>query len=146
LHGLKKSICTERISIDCAAMGLSADLDRPVRELSGGTRRKVELVRALLHRPGLLLMDEATVGLDPKSRKDILSAVYHDVRQRGSSVLWATHWVEEAVDADKLLLLHQGKLIAEGSPSAVTQMLGGLTLEEGFINRTAVVSVSAKNT
>jgi ABC-2 type transport system ATP-binding protein len=143
---LSKSVCTERLSIDCATMGLTAELDRPVRELSGGTRRKIELVRALLHRPGLLLMDEATVGLDPKSRKDILSAVFQDVRQRGSAVLWATHWVEEAVDADKILLLHQGKLIAEGNPAEVTQMLGGATLEQGFINRTAVVLVSEKNT
>jgi ABC-2 type transport system ATP-binding protein len=145
LHGLKKNISTERISLDCAAMGLSADLDRPARELSGGTRRKVELVRALLHRPGLLLMDEATVGLDPKSRKDILSTVYQDVRQRGSAVLWATHWVEEAVNADKLLLLHHGKLIAEGHPQEVSQELGGDSLEQGFINITAAVSVSEKN-
>jgi ABC-2 type transport system ATP-binding protein len=145
LHGLTKSICTERIAIDCASLGLSADLDRPVRELSGGTRRKVELVRALMHRPGLLLMDEATVGLDPKSRKDILSAVYQDVRQRGSAVLWATHWVEEAVDADRLLLLHQGKLIAEGSPAEVTLALGGTTLEQGFIDRTAPSSRAVKN-
>jgi ABC-2 type transport system ATP-binding protein len=145
LHGLSKSVCSERISSDCAAIGLTAELDRPVRELSGGTRRKIELVRALLHRPGLLLMDEATVGLDPKSRKDILSAVHHDVRQRGSSVLWATHWVEEAADADKLLLLHQGKLIAEGSPEEVSRELGETTLELGFINRTAAVTLSAKN-
>lgn len=146
LHGLKKSVCAERISFDSDVMGLSADLDRPVRELSGGTRRKVELVRALLHRPGLLLMDEATVGLDPKSRKDILSAVFHDVRERGSSVLWATHWVEEAQNADKLLLLHQGKLIAEGSPAEVTRVLGGDSLEQGFINITATVSAATKNT
>lgn len=146
LHGLRKSVCTERISFDSAAMGLSADLDRPVRELSGGTRRKVELVRALLHRPGLLLMDEATVGLDPKSRKDILSAVFHDVRERGSAVLWATHWVEEAENADKLLLLHQGRLIADGSPAEVTRELGGDSLEQGFINRTATVSAVTKNT
>ena len=146
LHGLRKSVCTERISFDSAAMGLSADLDRPVRELSGGTRRKVELVRALLHRPGLLLMDEATVGLDPKSRKDILSAVFHDVRERGSAVLWATHWVEEAENADKLLLLHQGRLIADGRPAEVTRELGGDSLEQGFINRTATVSAVTKNT
>jgi ABC-2 type transport system ATP-binding protein len=139
LHGLSKSVCTERIALDSASLGLDADLDRPLRELSGGTRRKVELVRALLHRPGLLLMDEATVGLDPKSRKDILNAVYHDVRHRGSAVLWATHWVEEVTNADKLLLLHQGKLIAEGSPADVTRELGGESLEQGFIKRTAAV-------
>lgn len=137
LHGLPSALANERIVTDCAGLGLTPDLDRPTRELSGGTRRKVELVRALLHRPSLLLMDEATVGLDPKSRKDILSAVRQDVRQRRSSVLWATHWVEEAVDADRVLLLHQGKLIAEGSPAEVTQALGQPSLEQGFIARTS---------
>jgi ABC-2 type transport system ATP-binding protein len=137
LHGLKNSVVTERIATDCAALGLTADLDRPTRELSGGTKRKVELVRALLHRPGLLLMDEATVGLDPKSRKDILAAVHKDVRRRGTSVLWATHWVEETVDADRLMVLHLGQLIAEGSPAQVTLALGAPTLEEGFIARTS---------
>jgi ABC-2 type transport system ATP-binding protein len=137
LHGLSRAVTLERMSSDCDALGLTSDLDRPARELSGGTRRKVELVRALLHRPGLLLMDEATVGLDPKSRKDIVSAVHKDVQQRGTCVLWATHWVEETADADKLLVLHQGQLVAEGSPAQVTQALGHPTLEAGFIARTS---------
>ena len=137
LHGLKRSVANERIATDCAALGLTADLDRPTRELSGGTKRKVELVRALLHRPGLLLMDEATVGLDPKSRKDILAAVHQDVRQRGSCVLWATHWVEEALPADRVLVLHRGRLLADGTPSEVTRSLGEATLEAGFIARTS---------
>jgi ABC-2 type transport system ATP-binding protein len=137
LQGLASSVAKTRIDEDCLALGLKADLDRPCRELSGGTRRKVELVRALLHRPALLLMDEATVGLDPKSRKDILGAVHSDVQTRGSCVLWATHWVEETLNADKLLVLHQGQLVAEGSPSEVTSALGEATLEQGFIARTS---------
>ncbi len=136
LHGLPRALARERIAQDSEGLGLSADLDRPVRVLSGGTRRKVELVRALLHQPRLLLMDEATVGLDPKSRKDLLAAVRHDVRSRGTSVLWATHWVEEAELADTVLVLHQGQLIARGTPSEVSQALGGASLEEGFIART----------
>ena len=139
LHGLKNAVANERIAADSAALGLTADLDRPARELSGGTKRKVELVRALLHRPGLLLMDEATVGLDPKSRKDILAAVHRDVHQRGSCVLWATHWVEETIAADQVMVLHLGQVIAEGSPAAVTLALGAPTLEEGFIARTSRV-------
>ncbi len=137
LHGLARATTSERISADCAGMGLTAELDRPCRELSGGTKRKVELVRALLHRPGLILMDEATVGLDPKSRKDMLAAVHADVKTRGSSVLWATHWVEETLDADRLLVLHHGERIAEGSPAEVTRALGHPTLEAGFIARTS---------
>ena len=107
-----------------------------MRELSGGNRRKVELVRANLHQPAVLLMDEATVGLDPKSRQDLLAALHADVRERGVCVLWATHWVEEADDADRVLVLHKGKLLADGSRADVTAALGGATLEAGFIART----------
>lgn len=137
LHGLNRATAKERIASDSEALGLTADLDRPTRELSGGTRRKVELVRALLHRPNLLLMDEATVGLDPKSRKDLLGAVRRDVAQRGTCVLWATHWVEEADTADRVIMLHGGRMIADGSPAEVTLALGHSTLEQGFIARTA---------
>jgi ABC-2 type transport system ATP-binding protein len=93
-------------------------------------------VRAGLHHPAVMLMDEATVGLDPKSRQDLLAALRSDVRERGVCVLWATHWVEEAMAADRVLVLHQGALLADGSPAEVTQALGESTLEAGFIART----------
>ena len=137
LHGLPRALTEQRITEGCAAAGLGADLQRPVRELSGGNRRKVELVRALLHRPGLLLMDEPTVGLDPKSRRDLRAVVLADVRTRHSSVLWATHLVEEAEAADRVIVLHKGQLLADGTPAAVALALGGGTLEEAFIRATA---------
>ena len=137
LHGLPRVTAKARITADAQGLGLDKDLDRPVRELSGGTKRKVELVRALLHRPGLLLMDEATVGLDPQSRQELLRTVQNDVKTRGSSVLWATHWVEESVNADRVIVLHQGEIIADGSPAEVTSQLGEATLEQGFIQRTS---------
>jgi ABC-2 type transport system ATP-binding protein len=137
LHGLPRRLANARIASDCARLGVDADLDRKVRELSGGNRRKVELVRATLHRPAVLLMDEATVGLDPKSRNDLLRALHADVAEHGVCVLWATHWVEEAQGADRVLVLHRGVLIADGSPAAVTATLGGATLEAGFIARTS---------
>jgi ABC-2 type transport system ATP-binding protein len=136
LHGLPRAVAAERITAGCAAAGLTPDLLRPVRELSGGNRRKVELVRALLHRPGLLLMDEPTVGLDPKSRRELRLGVLADVRARASSVLWATHLVEEAEAADRVLVLHKGKLLADGTPADVATALGGGTLEEAFIRAT----------
>ena len=137
LHGLPRTVAGERIAAGCAALGIDAERRRRVRELSGGTRRKVELVRALLHRPAVLLMDEASVGLDPKSRRDLLAALRNDVASRGSCVLWATHLVEEAVTADRVLVLHQGRLLADGAPAAVTAALGEATLEAGFIARTS---------
>lgn len=136
LHGLPAAVAATRIDEGCAALGLTADLKRPVRELSGGTRRKVELVRALLHRPAVVLMDEPTVGLDPKSRRDLLATVQADVRHRQSAVLWATHLVEEVSGADRVVVLHKGKLLAQGPADDVAQQLGGGSLEDAFIRAT----------
>ncbi len=137
LHGMPRALATERIQAAAQRMGLVADLPRSVRELSGGTRRKVELMRALLHAPALVLMDEPTVGLDPKSRRDLVAATRQDVSERHTGVLWATHLVEEALAADRVLVLHKGKLLADGSPSAVAEALGGGGLEEAFIHATS---------
>ena len=144
LQGLPRALAQQRIDEDCRAIGLGGDLDRPVRELSGGNRRKVELVRALLHRPAVLLMDEPTVGLDPKSRRDLIAAVRADVRSRGSTVLWATHLVEEADGADRVLVLHQGRLLADGSPQEVCASLGGASLEQAFLHATADAAQSSE--
>jgi ABC-2 type transport system ATP-binding protein len=136
LQGLPRALAAERIAQDTGRFGIAADLARPVRELSGGNRRKVELVRSLLHRPELLLMDEATVGLDPKSRRDLIDGLHAEVRERGVCVLWATHLVPEAEAADRVLVLHKGRLLADGTPAEVTAALGGETLEAAFIAAT----------
>ena len=137
LHGLPRADALARIAQGCQGAGLADDLERPVRELSGGNRRKVELVRALLHRPALLLMDEPTVGLDPKSRRDLLTTVRAEVTARATAVLWATHLVEEAAGADRVFVLHLGRLLADGVPDEVARALGGGTLEEAFLRATA---------
>jgi ABC-2 type transport system ATP-binding protein len=137
LHGLPRALSNQRIAQAAADFGLAADLDRPARELSGGNRRKVELARALLHRPAMLLMDEPTVGLDPKSRRDLLAAIRTDVAARGTTVLWATHLVEEAQAADRVLVLHRGALLADDTPDGVRTTLGGATLEDAFMRATA---------
>ncbi|WPG41274.1 ATP-binding cassette domain-containing protein [Variovorax sp. EBFNA2] len=136
LQGLPLHRARERITLEAARFGLLADMQRSVRELSGGNRRKVELVRALLHRPDLLLMDEATVGLDPQSRRDLIDGLQQEVLERGVTVLWATHLVSEAEHADRVLVLHRGRLLAQGPPAEVTATLGGETLEAAFLNAT----------
>lgn len=115
LHGLPRATARQRIADGLAAMGLGDQARAVVRSLSGGNRRKVELVRALLHEPALLLMDEATVGLDPASRQHLLDQVRRLCHTRGMAVLWATHLIEEARVADRLLLLHQGTVRFDGS-------------------------------
>ncbi|MBU4519040.1 MAG: ATP-binding cassette domain-containing protein [Gammaproteobacteria bacterium] len=118
LHGLPRAVAKQRIADGLAAMGLGVQARAVVRSLSGGTRRKVELVRALLHAPAVLLMDEATVGLDPASRQHLLDTVRGLCHSRGMAVLWATHLIEEARVADRLMLLHQGTVRFDGSIDA----------------------------
>lgn len=136
LHGLRWHHVEDQARALLSQLGLPDDLDRPVRELSGGNRRKVELARALLHSPSVILMDEPTVGLDPKSRRDLIQAVKMQVSEHHCMVLWATHLVDEAEQADRVLVMNHGNVIASGSPTDVRQQLGAATLEQGFIQIT----------
>ena len=117
LHGMARANAHTRIDALAHAMGLSEVLSKPVAQLSGGTRRKVELVRALLHSPRVLLMDEATVGLDPASRSQLLATVRQLCAQQGTAVLWATHLMEEAEQADALTVLVRGHAVFQGRMS-----------------------------
>lgn len=135
LHGIDRREASVRIAEALERLGLAARARDPVRALSGGNRRKVELARAQLHRPAVLLMDEPTVGLDPASRRQLLDEVLA-LCKRGAAVLWATHLVEEAEEADRVVVLHAGKVLADGSPAALVQSAGSATLAEAFLNMT----------
>jgi ABC-2 type transport system ATP-binding protein len=135
LHGLGRE-GRARIAPLLAQVGLGGSEDKTVRALSGGNRRKVELARALLHRPRLLLMDEATVGLDPQSRTTLMALVRGLCQSDGLSVLWATHLVPEAEAADRVYVLHRGKRLTEGTPAEVVAASGCATLEEAFLKMT----------
>lgn len=135
LHGLGGRDARERVADALARLGLTERAGDPVRELSGGNRRKVELARALVHRPAVLLMDEATVGLDPASRRQLLDEVLA-LREHGVGVLWATHLVDEAEAADRVVVLHLGRILAQGRPQALAQAAGTATLAEAFLQMT----------
>lgn len=136
LHGLPRRLADERIAQGLAAVGLEAERDKPARALSGGNRRKVELVRAMLHRPRLLLMDEATVGLDPASRRQLMQAVVGLCRQSGVATLWTTHLVDEALQADRVLVLHRGQILFDGTIPACLEHTGAGDLESAFLQLT----------
>lgn len=133
LHGLPARVAEARIAQGLQDLGLSADHARACRELSGGTRRKVELLRAMLHQPAVLLMDEATVGLDPASRQQLLQAVQALQGSQGVAVLWATHLVEEIVGADGVLVLHQGRVRHQGSVDSLLSQTGADSLQAAFL-------------
>ena len=91
-------------------------LRRPVGKLSGGQRRRVDVARALLHNPEILILDEPTTGLDPQTRKAVWSVIERLRKQKGMTVFLTTHYMEEAADADYIVILDGGKIAAEGTP------------------------------
>jgi ABC-2 type transport system ATP-binding protein len=133
LHGLPRAQADALIEADLARMGLGEYIDKACRTLSGGNRRKIELVRALLHRPAVLLMDEATVGLDPASRVQLLEAVEALRLERGVATLWATHLVEEVEQAQRVVVLHKGQLRHEGPVASLLQATGQDSLQKAFL-------------
>jgi len=136
LHGMPRALAHQRIQEGLQGQGLLEHLKRPCRALSGGNRRKIELVRALLHRPAVLLMDEATVGLDPASRLQLLQAVQSLQREQGVATLWATHLVEEVAHADRVIVLHKGHMRHEGRVSDLLHDTGQADLQAAFLSLT----------
>lgn len=136
LHGLPRGEVTERVEQELARQDLTERRRERVRELNGGHRRRVEIARALLHQPRLLLLDEASVGLDPASRLALTQHVRSLCREQGISVLWATHLLDEVHSDDDLLILHQGRLVASGQACDVSAEHGG-ELDTAFTRLTA---------
>lgn len=125
LHGLHGTPLRERIEHTMQQLGLSDRRRDLVEMLSGGLRRRVEIAKALLHRPPVLLMDEASTGLDPAARRDLSNYVEALRRRESVTILLTTHILEEADRCDRLVLLHQGKIVAEGTPASLRSRIGG---------------------
>jgi len=132
LHGLSPRRARDRIAAELGRMGLTKDADRKIRTLSGGESRRIEIARALLHDPRLLLCDEATVGLDLRSRADILADIRGLVRERGVAVLWATHLIDEVEAEDLVVVLHRGRVLRQGRARDIVAALGADGLNDAF--------------
>lgn len=107
---------TDKIAELDELIGLNDILKRPLAKLSGGQKRKIDIARALIHNPKLLILDEPTTGLDPKTRQTIWNVIEKFRKERGLTVLLTTHYMEESAVADYVLIIDGGKKAAEGTP------------------------------
>jgi len=143
LHGMPRQVACERIELELQRQQLGERRQSKVRDLNGGHRRRVEIARALLHRPDLLLLDEASAGLDPASRQALNQHVRLLCEERGMSVLWTTHLLDEVRSDDDLLVLNRGRLVGQGR--AATLAVEGEDLAASFARLTGKEAQSGES-
>jgi len=125
LHGLSGPKLRDRMQQVMDRLGLADRRNDIVETLSGGLKRRVEIAKGLLHRPVVLLMDEASTGLDPGARRELWQYVEELRSREGVTILLTTHILDEADRCDRLALLHQGRVVAEGTPAHLRSGIGG---------------------
>ncbi|EPF1792844.1 ABC transporter ATP-binding protein [Listeria monocytogenes] len=119
LYGKTKAEISERLALVSSIMGIEDILNRRFEKLSGGQKRRAEIARAIMHDPEILLLDEPTTGLDPKTRVSVWKIIDYLREELGMTVFLTTHYLEEAKDADQLAVIHKGKIIAQGTPANI---------------------------
>jgi ABC-2 type transport system ATP-binding protein len=132
LHGVSRARTASRIEAELARVDLAERRGDRVRRLSGGQRRRVEIARALLHDPRLLLLDEPTVGLDVAGRRFLLDHVRGLCRDHGLAVLWATHLIDEVGEDSRVIVLHRGRVLADGRAPDVAAAAGAASIRAAF--------------
>jgi len=132
LRGIKRKEADERMLRALKALDMEERVKERVRTLNGGHRRRVEIARALLHSPQLLLLDEPTVGLDDPTRRTIVRHVHELARTDNIGVLWATHLFDEVQPDDDLLVINRGKIVARGKAKDVVAETGAKDLGGAF--------------
>ena len=125
LYGIYGKAAEDRIAELSELLDFKGLLTRTVKNLSGGQRRRIDVARALIHRPALLILDEPTTGLDPQTRKTLWGVVEKLRREDGMTVFLTTHYMEEAADADYVVILDAGKIVAEGTPHDLKDAYAG---------------------
>jgi ABC-2 type transport system ATP-binding protein len=141
LHGIGRGEAMARIRTLLGQIDMADRLHDKARSLSGGQMRRVEIVRALLHEPSLLLLDEATVGLDIRSRADILATIRALVEASGIGVLWATHLIDEVDDKDEVVILDKGRILAAGPVAAIVRQTGSADIRQAFASLSGLAPI-----
>ncbi|HVT69529.1 MAG TPA: ABC transporter ATP-binding protein [Trebonia sp.] len=133
LYRLMPAAYRQQVRDLAEVLGIAGALGRPVRSLSGGTRRKLEIVRALLHQPRVLFLDEPSTGLDPESRRSLWSYLRQTRARHGTTIMLTTHYLEEAETADAVCVLARGRIIERGTPAELKARHASPTLEDAYL-------------
>jgi ABC-2 type transport system ATP-binding protein len=136
LWDVPRRVATPRIDELLGQFGLAARRSEPVRALSGGLRRALDIARGILHEPRLLFLDEPTAGLDPRARRSLWQLIRGLRAASGLTVFLTTHYVEEAEPCDRVAVLDAGRLVALGTPADLKREADVGSLEEVFLART----------
>ena len=116
LYGLSRKEIKSRVNELAEILDFTSYLNRPLAKLSGGQKRRIDIARALLNKPDILILDEPTTGLDPQTRKMIWAVITKLRKENNMTVLLTTHYMEEASEADYVVIIDQGKMVAHGTP------------------------------
>lgn len=116
LYGIRGDALKKRINELASLLEFEDILKRPVGKLSGGQRRRIDVARALIHKPKILILDEPTTGLDPQTRKRLWEVIHNLRKEEEMTVFLTTHYMEEASDADHIVILDKGKIVSSGTP------------------------------
>lgn len=116
LYGITGKEFNQRLDELATLLDFSDFMNRPLNKLSGGQKRRIDIARALLHDPEILILDEPTTGLDPQTRRLLWNVIENQRKEKGLTVFLTTHYMEEAADADYIIILDSGKIAAKGTP------------------------------
>lgn len=123
IYSLMPESYKKRLSELAEVLSLEKEMHKPVKSFSGGMKRKLEIIRSLMHKPKVLFLDEPTIGLDPEARKSLWEYLKKIIGEEKTTVFLTTHYLEEAEVADRICIINKGKIIREGSPESIKRTL-----------------------
>lgn len=113
----------KRVNVLAEVLDLKGQIFKPIKTFSGGMRRKLEIIRSLMHKPKVLFLDEPTIGLDPQARKNLWQYLKQIMSEEKTTVFLTTHYLEEADDTDHICIINHGKIVKEGTPEYIKRNL-----------------------
>ncbi|HCU80830.1 MAG: ABC transporter ATP-binding protein [Chloroflexi bacterium] len=137
--GTMPGVYKEKVNELASVLGIETQIHSPIKSLSGGMKRKLEIIRGLIHSPKVLFLDEPTTGLDPESRRNLWEYLSDAQERNGVTVFLTTHYLEEVNEADKICIINQGRIVSLGSPDEVKADLAGAYLVVDCNDRASLI-------